>query len=94
MPAIEYQTLVDAAYEADLDEDAIRNYSGRAMYGADCFGLVVDNLGQAFDFLLALIEQGEHAEDWARTARQDSMGLGTVIYWPSVSILGHPDDDS
>jgi len=55
------------------------DYSGRAMYGRECIAIVVDENWQA-DKIEAECKS-LHLPDptW------DSMGLGAVAYWPSLS---------
>lgn len=91
-----------------------RSYSGRAMYGAKCFAIVVDTsefvVGVAMGRVAAEwdIRDGDmlephdqefHAvevvEAMAVSTRTDSMGRGTVVYWPNVEAPaaeceGHP----
>jgi hypothetical protein len=84
---IDYGTLTGAAYDAGLDpEEAIRtDYSGRMMYGKACIGLVHDSLDELIDFIMRVREDlGE--EDALRGARQDSMGMSTITYWPNWSV--------
>jgi len=58
------------------------DYSGRGMYGAECVGIV----GNADDILFNLggfAEQNDlEIPNWDR----DSMGLSSIIYFPSITI--------
>lgn len=95
MTAIGYDALVDAIYAADLDE-AVRitpDYSGRAMYGAECLGLVTDAAGDVFAIIAELARAGEDT-DWARGARTDSMGRRMITYWPGVTVEGAPEEEA
>lgn len=86
---ISRDALYDALDTAALDYDAIRtDYSGRGMYGKECFGIVVDTIGEAFAFAHALGVNDEEGKvgNWIGDAQQDSMGLSTIVYWPSVQI--------
>jgi hypothetical protein len=91
-----YDVVSDAAYDADLDvADAIRtDYSGRGMFGRECFGIVYDSLGQLLDFAAALGRRAE-ADDldvsWLSNARRDSMGMSSIAYWPGVTLDGEGD---
>ena len=91
---LQYDDLVEAAYNADLDpDDTIRpNYSGRAMYGKTCLAIIYDDLGDLLRFIAAL-DHGGVDLDWLGDARQDSMGLGAIAYWPGVTVEGAPTDD-
>ncbi len=78
----------------DLLEDAgheTRRYSGRAMYGRQCLAVVTD--AEAADVVVDAMERcamGGDAESVVELARflhgsrTDSMGRGTVIYWPNI----------
>lgn len=74
----EMDALTRAAEELELDLGVRTDYSGRGMYGATCFALTgdFDDLFQAVQ--AAAIEVGEIIP----TPRRDSMGLGSVWYWP------------
>lgn len=96
------QLIVDAAEAVRSGVQVRRSYSGRGMYGATCFGLVFeDGASAAFEFFAALgelvgeqqeydepeVEQG-FAQDLARAASTDSMGLGTIVYFRRFEIDG------
>lgn len=87
--AVERDLLVDALLSIGLNEDALRDYSGYAMYGSTCLGIVCD-VSDLLAFALQLAVLGADTE-WVPAARSDSMGLSTVWYWPSVSIEGGDD---
>lgn len=57
--------------DADFRED----YSGRGMYGKFCYGIVTNR--DNHNAVIADI----HNSDLPEPA-QDSMGLGTILYWP------------
>lgn len=91
--------LEEAAAQADLENDDIRtDYSGRAMYDAECVGVVGNvNCGTAF-----VVELLELAKDWGgeggldgldydelkdvllRGMRSDNMGMSMIYYWPDL----------
>lgn len=84
-----------AMYEAGLDESALRDdYSGRGMYGDECFGIVTDGPGLLLQFAVALAAQSDPDNDefdvevmgWIAGVREDSMGLSTIYYWPGVVV--------
>lgn len=81
---IERNDAEDAAAAAQLDLESLGEYSGRAMYGEVCFGIRVDQVGQAAAFLIALaIEVSESfayelCDDW----HQDNLGIGQIVYFP------------
>jgi hypothetical protein len=79
-----------AAEGADIEISLHEDYSGRAMYGARTTGLAYKSLG---DLLAAvaiaagngarITDREDFAEEMAeelRDARQDTMGLGSIIY--------------
>ena len=80
--------------EEDYSRDGFReDYSGRAMYGRTCPGVVTDDFdGPTFGVHFAL-EVQRRGFDAARAlsalggSRQDSMGRSTIIYWPAVGRL-------
>ena len=81
--------IIDALYDAGLDADSLReDYSGRAMYGESCFGIVCSD-GEALHFVasIAIILEGR-ADDWhwVEDVRTDSMGLSTIWYWPGIKL--------
>jgi len=51
------------------------DYSGRGMFGASCVG--IDG-----DYATPIIEAAAAAG--ITGARQDSMGKGVIVYWPSI----------
>lgn len=69
----------------------IRAYSGRGMYGEECLGVELES--SALEFAADVID-GYHlsgvGERWAtlatllRTAREDTLGLGRIVYFPRV----------
>lgn len=94
-------TLTDEQVEmlvASLEEASplatIMRYSGRAMYGAQCLAIDTDYpeetvMGVVYDLMA---DATEASSDLARLlavkhdVRTDSMGMGTVVYWPSIAL--------
>lgn len=94
-----------AMEEADLypDENLRLNYSGRGMYGKECFGIVHSYQGQLMNFMLHLdrIVQEEASElgvdfDLAfalsDAASRDSMAFDTITYFPGFLVGDDPDN--
>jgi len=83
--------VVDALYDAGLDEDALRaDYSGRGMYGERCFG-IVGSESDMLRFVLALSHRLEdRGEEWLPNVCSDNMGLSIIWYWPTVQV---PEED-
>lgn len=78
----------------------IREYSGRGMYGRHCLSIVTDHHSvHSFELALQLgraaADSGrfDEVEDAISDTREDSMGLGTVIYWPSIPYVKGDDSD-
>lgn len=79
-------------------------YSGRGMYGAECFGLTFETSSDAHYFFTAIgiiLGQAEErdeeiagygsyptelAYDLTRASRTDSLGYGTIVYFPGFEI--------
>jgi hypothetical protein len=92
MNTIAKSILEDACWDADLDPDeALRtDYSGRGMYGASCVGLVHSDI----DSLIAFVSlvRTRVGDEWAlRGARQDSMGMSVITYWPRWTVTEDED---
>lgn len=86
--------LVREAIEAVYE---VRDYSGRGMYGRQCIAIESDDAPH--EAVLAIVDEyvssmGDYDEDAVlnigelirnlKGARVDSMGLGSVIYWPEI----------
>jgi hypothetical protein len=73
-----------------------RSYSGRAMYGEECLGIVFDDLADAIRFAFAVGAADPDLADTLIQPRFDSMGRGIIVYWPSVAAwdgIGDEDED-
>lgn len=72
-------------------------YSGRGMYGATCVGVYLDASlpATAFGILFgaAIVDHDDTMSavdvlaEVTRDLRTDSMGLGTVVYWPHIAYV-------
>jgi hypothetical protein len=74
---------------AELDESAVReNYSGRGMYGAECLGIAAESDDETLLFALAVgqVLGFDRAFTVLRDSRSDSMGRGTITYFPRIKI--------
>lgn len=77
-----------------------RSYSGRGMYGRACLGVDIDNnkdITSLFADILALDELDdcyvrEEFADAFHSAKSDSMGLGMIVYFPTIKYIAGPDD--
>ena len=91
---METHILIQAAKAASLD---LRVYSGRGMSGKQCVGIDTDDsaIRLACELIRAArdLTRDESALDELLTAiegtQTDSMGSGTICYWPSIPA---PDD--
>lgn len=88
MIKISRQTLEDAAYAADLDPEAAiyEDYSGRAMYGEKCIG-IVGSPSECAAFLVEITaEDPDLGREMARKERTDSMGRSMIAYYPGIQL--------
>jgi len=80
------KALTRAVEEANKDCEtvremfSIRSYSGRGMYGRYCLGL---DIPPGKDATLVAIKMGE-AFKLLGQGSQDSMGHGSILYWPRI----------
>ena len=86
----------------DSGEFSILRYSGRSMFGRQCLAITADDIGKVFGIMVAAGQaansEGLDIADEVIGARWDSMGRGTVVYWPSIPLTGeeisaNPADD-
>lgn len=90
-----YDWLINLLKDADV---TVRDYSGRGMYGSYCLGVVIEE-GSAISFVADILDssvefdRGELAQ-LLRSAREDSMGHGTILYFPQVVWQDRWDEDS
>lgn len=84
---------------ADLCGIELRPYSGRGMYGTRCIGLDCDNpVSATIDLVDALINTVDASDldeciDALRGAKTDSMGRGSIVYWPKLEWVESEDSD-
>jgi hypothetical protein len=80
------RTFQEILTDAGVDT---RGYSGRGMFGRVCLG-VETREGESFlDILASVLEDLDGDEiltvaDGIRGCREDSMGLGGIVYWPNT----------
>lgn len=69
--------------------DIYREYSGRGMFGATCFGIVVNAIGASYLVFAALshVLGQENLTELATSACEDSMGRDTIVYFPEFKIV-------
>lgn len=73
---IDIEMLEEAADEAGVEYRT--NYSGRGMYGAECFAIE----GKTSDLVRFLRQLPDEIADELVDPTTDSMGLDIVFYWP------------
>jgi hypothetical protein len=71
-----------------------RGYSGRGMYGRECFGIVVNNQTTTIMFFMAVREYLglEDAIYLADSMRTDNMGYDTIVYFPKWTAIDSDDE--
>lgn len=83
----------------------LQSYSGRAMFGRDCLGVVVqsDDLGALWATIMQQAVAASQEDDFGdqeyqliravRGHRQDNMGYDMIVYFPSVEYVEEYDDE-
>jgi hypothetical protein len=84
----------------EAGEFSVREYSGRSMYGKKCLAVVTGRdsvhsfeLGVRVGRAAALSSDFCDVEDAMLDTKEDSMGLGSVIYWPHVPYVKDDEGD-
>lgn len=81
----------------DTDDFEIRaDYSGRSMYGSTCLGIVSHDSSLTsvltFELAAALAEENDMDDlrciyhEMAGCQQTDSMGQGSIVYWPGIQV--------
>lgn len=89
--------LIDAIRDAGY---TARKYSGRGMYGARCVALIVPRDDDPFSAGVAVGREANAVADLNKVAfslphsRSDSLGMDTIVYFPSLDWPEGVDDDS
>jgi hypothetical protein len=94
MQSIHADTLRSAIDSAAIYDVTVLPYAGRGMDpDAECAAVRFGDLSELLLLLVALV--GELSEDeaqyLAKRTRTDSLGHGSVAYWPGVRLDGEPD---
>jgi hypothetical protein len=94
LSAAQMDTLVDLAEQFDGE---VRAYSGRGMYGEQCLGVTIDGdlIGFAMNLAACLAEEGHFdvAESLAAQACTDSLGRGSILYFPRTAAPGEAAEE-
>lgn len=79
-------SLLREVYDNGDMEMEVRSYSGRGMYGDTCVAVTLGSYANAWTLALAIADVNNGNADLfgLPEPRSDSMGLGTVLYWPSL----------
>lgn len=83
---IDFATL--EAIAAEVEARPRSNYSGRGMYGKSCVGFVLDNESEllALGAIIAeMVEDPKLRNSLLRGSRIDSLGLGIIVYYPTIT---------
>lgn len=97
--------LPDYALEEAADAANVElrtDYSGRAMYGEQCLGIVGDS---STEFVIRLIGELNADPDFkddaadavlamSRRERRDSMGLSSIFYYPGYGVEGETREEA
>jgi hypothetical protein len=87
----EFRTVIEEAiWQAAADWGLeVKHYAGRYMYGAECLGVVVDDVHEfvKHSATLAVLNSKLMAgELLAKGAATDSMATETIVYWPDLTV--------
>ena len=82
----------------EYDCELRTGYSGRGMYGKSCIGFVTDlssfSLGLELALFLNREDRTEMVDAFSQTrVNEDSMGLSSIIYFPSIQAEEQDDED-
>jgi hypothetical protein len=93
------EILESQSLKGEAGDFEVREYSGRSMYGKKCLAVVtgVDSihsfeLGVRVGRAAALSNDFDDIEDAMLDTREDSMGHGSVMYWPRVPFIKDDED--
>lgn len=81
---IKHETLKEIIEAAGYDT---RSYSGRGMFGRECLAVSIDvSESEFFSDLIDVTDSSNIriVSDAMRNVRTDSLGRGTILYFPSV----------
>lgn len=78
--------LLREVYDSGSIEMEVRSYSGRGMYGDTCIAVVLSDFSSMWTLALAIADINSGNADLfdLPAPRSDSMGRGTVLYWPNL----------
>lgn len=86
----EKELIKTAIRRLELDFEIRDDYTGRGMYEDTCLAIITDNLSSALLLLGAALVELDDEGGWdvalklGETVRLNSMGHGTVVYFPGI----------
>ncbi len=74
-----------------------RSYSGRGMFGQTCLGVSCE-IGELFQAILGEVNETNLDSLWSlqktfREMKTDSMGRGTIVYFPDVEFSDNNSEE-
>lgn len=103
MQTLSYNFLLDALMSSGVQTDGndwsdciSTDYSGRSMYGKECFGITLES---DKDFTLVMLElfrfmeeegNGDVVRELVDSMRSDNMGLSYIYYFPNWELEDLP----
>ena len=91
--------LEDLLNDQGIDVSVRNDYSGRSMFGRDCFGIVIRDCNQlqlaaVMTFVFAQDSAGDGLDllELFAAARTDNMGYDTIVYFPGWSLAANLDE--
>lgn len=87
--------LLDVISIVTDEENIIADYSGRGMYGEQCFGIVTSN---SMELIASILEEINFQKDskslidefsqMIRNCKIDNMGYNYILYFPYFTVNG------
>lgn len=104
MGTLNYDDVLEAVMHSGVETDSMdyadvisNDYSGRSMYGRECFGVTLKNDADMLLFMLELADvledDRETVKELAQNMRSDNMGLDYIYYFPGWELEGAPDPE-
>ncbi len=96
------RAILKAIDNGDLEGYQPRSYSGRAMYGRDCLGIIVARheilkvVGRLVHAIHDFADDDTIADLLEQDPCQDSMGMDAIVYFPRlpwVDVGTDPDEE-
>lgn len=94
MNSIHAETLRAAIEDAAIYDVTVLPYAGRGMDpDAECAAVRYTDLSELLLLFVSLVgvTSEDEAQYLAKRTRTDSLGHGSIAYWPGVKLDGEPD---